>query len=76
MLQMGSGEKKRPLLVVITDMLEFVKSCPLAELELVGLKHDAAGSVVIAENGRPLCVIEPEHFGCIQFGFTERRPGR
>lgn len=76
MLQMGSSDQKMGLPKVMEEMLAFYKARPVEELELMGLKKDSTGSVVIEINGRDICCIEPEHFGCINFGYTERQPGR
>ena len=69
------NEPKKSKASMMNEILRFACARSDEELELAGLRRDDQ-VVVVAINGRPLCRIEPEHWGCIVYGNTERRPGR
>jgi hypothetical protein len=60
---------------VLGVQLDHVRTNSDQELAMVGLERGPAGEVFISINKRPLCVLEPEHWGCLHMITSERGAG-
>ena len=73
-LQRGLGGKVS-MLDILNMLMHHVKGRSDSELAVVGLFRNEAGDVLIRANSRPLTCLEPEHWCCLLFPFTERMIG-
>jgi hypothetical protein len=75
LLQRGLKEKKS-MAQILELMMEHMYSMDLCQLlALVGLLKDGDGVVIMKVNGCPVTCLDPEHWCCIMFLFTERMVG-
>jgi hypothetical protein len=73
-LQRGFDENKTPG-EVLEMMMQYICTRKKGELALVGLMKDSQGVVVLKVNGHLVTCLDPEHWCCIMFLFTERMLG-
>jgi hypothetical protein len=60
---------------VLALQLETTKTSDSNELAMIGVEKADDGTITISQNERTLCILEPEHWGCLDYTVIERAPG-
>jgi hypothetical protein len=74
-LARGSGDGMTTPQQMLVQQLDYVKDRPTSELKLVGMELHKEEGVFVSDNHRPVCILDTEHWGCLDFSYTERGAG-